>query len=181
MDVAPSWFVAFMKEMRQDFRDLSMRVAALEADTTKSKTNQPAIKAIREEVDALSHAHALTEPCEVMISGVPTQLTHNEVVHNVATALDLSSASKFIIETRDWKEKTSKAKNLEMFTPQPGHNRSLRRGSSSIGDTNRRSVVLKLSSTCVRDTFIFRDSKLAKTNAQTVFSTGGSSRIFIHL
>ena len=31
MNVASSWFVAFMKEMRQDFLDLSMRVAALEA------------------------------------------------------------------------------------------------------------------------------------------------------
>ena len=51
---------------------MSMRVAALEADTNKSKTNQADIKAIREEVDALPHAHALTDPCEVVFSGVPT-------------------------------------------------------------------------------------------------------------
>ena len=126
--------------MRQDFRDLSMRVDAVEAHTTKSKNNQAAIKAIREEVDALSHAYALTDLCEVMISGVPTQLTHNEAVDKIATALVFPSASKFIIETRDWKEKTSKPKSLEIVTPQPGRNRSpLRHESFSISDINRRS------------------------------------------
>ena len=187
MDAAPSWFVAFslnvaefMKEIRQDFRDLSTRIAALEADSTKSKSNQADIKAIREEVDALSHTHALTDSCEIMISGVPSQLSYNQVVDNVSAALDLPSAGQFIVEAREWKARIPKPKDRKISTPQPSHDSySLHHRSPSIGVTNRRSVVLKLSSSCVRDTFISRASKLARTNAQAVFGMGGSSRVFI--
>ena len=122
MDAAPSWFVAFslnvnefMKEIRQDFRDLSMRIAALEADATKSKSNQADIKAIRQEVDALSHTHALTDSCEIMVSGVPSQLSYNEIFDNVSAALDLP-ASQFIVEAREWKARISKPKDLQIST-----------------------------------------------------------------
>ena len=166
-----------------------MRIAALEAGTTKSKSNQADIKTIHKEVDALSHTHAVTNLCEIMVSGVPSQLSYNEVVDNVSATVDLPPAGQFIVEAREWKARILKPKDRKIPTLQPSHDcYSLHHGSPSIyllynlylsGVTNRRSVALKLSSPCVRDTFISRASKLAKTNAQAVLATGGSLRVFI--
>ena len=107
-----------------------------------------------------------------MISDVPSQLSHNEVVEKVQLA----------IQTREWKGKTSKPKDLKTSILHPGsmHNchSPCRRSPSSV-DTIKRSVVIKLSLSCVRDSVISRASRLVKTDAQAVFSTGETSRIFI--
>ena len=62
MSAAPTWIVAFQREFVDLFKDLSGRVAALEV-AAKTKTDLAAVKAIPEEVDALSNVHTLTDSC----------------------------------------------------------------------------------------------------------------------
>ena len=54
------------------------------------------------------------------MSGVPSQFSHDELIDKVATALDLRSASQFVVETRDWKDTTPKSNDLTTSTLQLG-------------------------------------------------------------
>ena len=97
MEEALTWFGTYEKHHFKDLEKLPARLTVLEADIFDNKEanqdNKTAIKTIRDEVNVLSSTLTLVDSCEVMMSGVPSQFSHDKIIDKVATALDLPSAS----------------------------------------------------------------------------------------
>ncbi|KAJ8671576.1 hypothetical protein QAD02_002835 [Eretmocerus hayati] len=125
-----------------------------------------------EKVDSIVRQSTLVDSAEMIFTSIPKSLTHdqNNIVTRLLTTLEHPELIGFVLEVREW---TGPA--LGNPTIQSNDPASSALPAQLIPHT---AIVLKLSSTTVRDSLVFNSAKFKNETAQDIFGVGGRLKVF---
>ena len=160
-------------------QNLCERVSALEkANEESCQRNLEAINAVPSDLLQITRNEALSDTCEMLVTGIPINLEISNVLilEKIFNALELSHVSAFVLETREWRL-VELSENSNIANTVDSHNNYNNNVNSN--SAHFRSFVVKFSSYCVRDNVAFKCSKLAKFDCNSLFGKRGNKHIFL--
>lgn len=181
----PPWFTAFLAEFRSAqqrnemvLKNLTARVADIEEKFKKQSAESiEQFAVLKSDISSITTTLLSKDSCELRVTGIPCNLSSEptDIVKNLFTALELPSFLPHIMKIRDWHPPTDSSSTDA--TSRSGL--SLQRTSEAFVSTKTRTMILKMSSSAVRDDLLARSSKLRGLDAEAVFGSGGKSKVFI--
>ena len=168
VDDAPTWFTKFISDQDTRFKELNDHISEVrQLISTSNDTALSLLSATNTKVDSFLANHLLEDTCEIKISPIPPDLyvngqDKNSIAISILKALDLAHLNQQVASVRYWEDK-NKALSANAFY--------------QAGTSN--TVVVQFFSHISRNLVLSKTSLLKDLNCQTIFGSGGSTKIYV--
>lgn len=162
----PAWFKVYYDDYKADKIARDTKLNTIEARVNESSAQHAADMAeVRAELAAARQNSTNEDTCEAIFSGLPATLLDTQAAATrVLTAINLPALASFITRIRPWHPRDPRSNNREAASQEPA----------------TMAIVVKFVSPSIRDDVIRNANLLETFSSQTLFGSGGATRIYLN-